>query len=114
MKLIPLRFTHLTEKQVARYWSKILKGAPNECWPWIGALKARGRYGNMTVNKENVGATHVGWFIVHGYDSYPLQVLHTCDHPWCMNPSHWFKGTNRDNCADKCVKGRSGRKLTTP
>lgn len=41
--------------------------------------------------------------------STDLCVLHKCDNPKCVNPSHMFLGTRRDNNIDKANKGRAAR-----
>jgi hypothetical protein len=35
-----------------------------------------------------------------------LVICHTCDNGLCINPSHLFKGTVRDNALDAVAKGR--------
>jgi hypothetical protein len=37
-----------------------------------------------------------------------LHVCHSCDHPWCMNPRHFWLGTPKQNAADRERKGRGG------
>jgi hypothetical protein len=38
-----------------------------------------------------------------------MLVLHHCDEPACVNPSHLFVGTDLTNTADKIRKGRQAR-----
>jgi hypothetical protein len=37
-----------------------------------------------------------------------MSVLHRCDNPPCVNPSHLFLGTQTDNIKDRTSKGRDG------
>lgn len=34
-------------------------------------------------------------------------VCHTCDNPWCVNPSHLYFGTAKTNTADMVSRGRA-------
>lgn len=82
-----------------------------ECWPWQGHCHKRG-YGRFHV-ANRVGeyplsrfAHRIAWQIYHGPVPYGLKVLHKCDNPPCVNPSHLFTGTGSDNSQDMVSKGR--------
>lgn len=88
-----------------RFWSRVVKGGPDECWPWVGA-NTRG-YGILSVNDKNTKSTRFSWALHHGVP-FPehLDCCHTCDNPPCVNPAHLFPGTASDNAKDAVAKGR--------
>ena len=51
-------------------------------------------------------AHRLAMLLFKGVDAGPLDVLHTCDNPLCVNPAHLFLGTHRDNMLDKEKKCR--------
>ena len=88
-----------------RFWSKVNKGGPNECWLWTGAKTGAG-YGNLDLNGRNLLAHRVAWMIHNGGITRGLCACHTCDTPLCVNPAHLFLGTHAENALDKQRKGR--------
>jgi hypothetical protein len=90
-----------------RFWEKVdvpFGATDEDCWEWTAGTTKLG-YGRINVNGESKYATHVAWFLKHG--SWPvLPILHKCDYPQCINPSHLFEGTRSDNHRDMCSKGR--------
>jgi hypothetical protein len=52
------------------------------------------------------GAHVVSYEIHNGRVPAGLRVLHRCDVGMCVNPSHLFIGTAKDNTADMIAKGR--------
>lgn len=91
-----------------RFWCKVARGGPNECWPWQ-AYRQRGGYGRICVKdgrRQPIQYAHrVAWEITHG-DPGAAYVLHRCDNPACCNPAHLFLGTQADNMRDRDAKGR--------
>jgi hypothetical protein len=57
---------------------------------------------------QSMLAHRYAWFLAHG-EVPALQVLHACDVPNCVRPSHLFLGTPKDNSDDKIKKGRQAR-----
>lgn len=90
----------------ARFWAKVQKGKPYECWIWMGAKKPKG-YGNVRRNKKYMNAHRVAWEITFGIIPPGMQVQHSCDAPSCCNPNHLMLGTVISNHVDMVKKGRS-------
>lgn len=84
------------------------------CWLWTGAkngvqdcygrIQAEGGRGSRVLS-----AHHVAYELLVGQIPSGLCVLHHCDNPACVNPSHLFLGTKGDNCRDRTRKGRQAR-----
>lgn len=88
-----------------KFWRYVEKRGPDECWPWTGKRQRQG-YGRLGVGAEKqIGAHRLSYQIATGKN--PPVVMHTCDHPWCVNPAHLRGGTMAENMADMREKGRA-------
>lgn len=90
-----------------RFWGKVDKRGPDECWEWAGAINRAG-YGKLLVDRRIIGAHIASYEIHNGPIPDGLWVLHRCDNRRCINPAHLFLGTAKDNTADMMAKGRQG------
>lgn len=116
-RLNPPRFYGYADEREA-FWHHVDPGPTNVCWCWRGATNSKG-YGNLVHKRKHWHAHRLSYFIHNGQIPKGLHVLHHCDNPGCVNPSHLFVGTNDDNVADRQAKGRTqkgeqrpNRKLT--
>lgn len=94
-----------------RFWAKVERCGPDECWPWLGATHPFG-YGRIGVGRRSTGdrrtetAHRVSWEINIGPVPRGKHVLHRCDNPPCVNPAHLFLGDQAENAHDMYRKGR--------
>jgi len=96
-------------KDEERFWSKVDRRGPGECWEWI-AGRCRAGYGYVQWEGRLQSAHRVAWQLAHGPIPEGLHVLHHCDNPGCVNAvGHLFLGTNAENMADRDAKGRQAK-----
>ena len=90
-----------------RLWSRVdMNMNGDHCWEWPGVRDSHG-YGTLGVGRrKHVKAHRVAWESAVGPIPDGMHVLHHCDNPPCVRPSHLFLGTHDDNMADMARKGR--------
>lgn len=89
-----------------RFWSKVDKSNVDGCWLW-GGSKHTGGYGLFRRNGVVARCHRVSWELSNGTIPSGMHVLHHCDTPACVNPSHLFLGSHKDNMDDRTMKNRN-------
>jgi hypothetical protein len=91
-----------------RFWAKVQKGGPDDCWLWTSASNVHGYgvIGRGGRGSERVLAHRLAWEWEHGPIPPGLFCCHKCDVPACVRVDHLFLGTPADNIHDSMRKGR--------
>jgi hypothetical protein len=93
------------EKAKQRFEAKFLPVPEAGCWLWESALDSGG-YGLFAFNGKAVTAHRVSWTLYRGAIPNGVCVLHKCDERSCVNPDHFFLGSQSDNALDMVKKKR--------
>ncbi len=93
------------EQQLEAFWKKTAWNG--ECLEWQGNKKSDSTYG--VVWRDGKMQTAHRWIFIklNGYS--PEVVMHTCDNPPCVNPSHLIGSTFVENNKDRASKDRNGK-----
>ena len=78
------------------------------CLLWTGSNDGTNGYGTVRRNGRLMKAHRYAYEMTHGSIPDGMMVCHTCDVPACVEPTHLFLGTSRDNVVDMIEKGRNG------
>jgi HNH endonuclease len=88
-----------------RFWAKV--NMTVGCWLWTGKRIGPMKYGALSNGRNHfVYAHRYAYEYANGKIPEGLCVLHRCDVPHCVNPSHLFVGTQQQNTLDMIAKGR--------
>lgn len=77
------------ESALRRFWQKVRRLGPDECWPWL-ACKTPGGYGDWKPNEEDLHTTahRAAWIYLVGPVPSGWLVAHRCGRKDCCNPAH--------------------------
>ncbi len=93
-----------------RFWAQVDKNGPihpvvGQCWVWTGARWKKTGYGQIKISGRRVKTHRFSYELLVGEITSEC-VLHRCDNPICVNPSHLFLGSFLDNVVDMVSKCR--------
>lgn len=108
VQLKPLQTQHhgLTEEARFLKWVDVKDAA--QCWNWKGSRKWSGWHGQWRNKAGEIELAHrASWRLFKSFIPEGMYVLHKCDNPDCVNPTHLFLGSQADNLHDMWGKGRA-------
>lgn len=77
----------------------------SKCILWTKAIDKHG-YGRVKRDGKWKRAHRVAWEETYGHIPEGIYVCHKCDVRSCIEPTHLFLGTHKDNMEDMYKKGR--------
>ena len=81
-----------------RFWSKVDRRGPEECWPWMGTRNRNG-YGQISFDGRGQMVHRVAYELCVGPIPEGLTLDHLCRVRHCVNPAHLEPVTQQENLA---------------
>ena len=91
-----------------RFYAKTERDPKTGCLEWTGALDQDG-YGVFWIDGKTQRAHRYAFQIAHGSIGESDVLLHLCDNPKCVEPTHLSIGSQSDNLTDMKDKGRAAK-----
>lgn len=115
-------FPYLTDAHAQSFFRRTIPDNDTDCLLWPGETNAKGypvywpaQVPGIPARTRIKGAHRLAYMFRYGLFDPQLHVLHRCDRPACVEPTHLFLGTNMDNVRDCVAKGRHSQyKLDEP
>lgn len=96
-----------------RFWDNTKVCDDDQCWEWMAGKHV---YGYGEFKRSGYGRAHrYSYATFRGELKASDFVLHKCNNPKCVNPSHLYAGTHQDNMGDMALSGvqrGNGSRLT--
>ncbi len=92
-----------------RFESFVMPEPMSGCWLWTETITKQADGNPRAVIWDRPRrriAARVAWELYRGPIPATLEVCHTCDNGYCVNPDHLWLGTHQQNMADMVRKGR--------
>lgn len=96
----------MTKTDIRSFFGNRIIVSKDGCWNWLRSTNGRG-YGRMRFGGVACSAHRVSFQLRAGKPiPKDRKICHRCDNPRCVNPSHLFSGSQKDNMRDMFRKRR--------
>ena len=85
-----------------RFWTKVDKSGPGDCWLWTGNICSDTGYGRFHYRGRNVKAHRISYVATYGEHDPELVIDHLCRVRHCVNPDHMEVVTVGENTNRGC------------